>query len=134
MAYVPPSFNMFCTVYDAPAPTDGGTILIRTLNQPCQLRFSPGAQGLAHYYGQAAYYSSGSLLLVPALTDIRDWRFSSSLGDIVECPIASGCFWAVAGVADVGKGFMNEYRVAELVPLSSKSIWPNFPDWPIPMP
>lgn len=53
-------------------------------------------------------------LLVLAGTDIRG-RDSSSGPDIVEVPAASGRYYEVVYVDDLGKGFANEHRGALLL-------------------
>ena len=53
-------------------------------------------------------------LLMPALTDIRA-ASDVALADIVECPKASGRFYLVRYVDDIGKGFGNEHRFALMI-------------------
>lgn len=55
----------------------------------------------------------GMSLLVPKTTDIRD-VFSATGADIVEVPVGSGLFYAVQYVDEIGRGFANEHRVAEI--------------------
>jgi hypothetical protein len=50
-------------------------------------------------------------LLCPKLTDIRA-TWNNILADLVEVPGGSKRFYDVKWVDDVGKGFVNEYRLA----------------------
>lgn len=52
-------------------------------------------------------------LLLPALTDVRG-PLASSGADAVECPAGSGRVYLVTFVDDIGKGFINEHRIAQL--------------------
>jgi len=58
----------------------------------------------------------GSVLLVAALTDLRD-HFSTpgTHGDSIEVPAGSGRKYYCYIVDDVGKGFPNEHRYAILL-------------------
>jgi hypothetical protein len=52
-------------------------------------------------------------LLLPMRTDIRaSWNGASE--DLVEVPAGSLRFYGVYWVDDVGRGFLNEYRLALL--------------------
>jgi hypothetical protein len=65
-----------------------------------------------------------ALLLVPALTDVRDISTPSG-ADLVEVPAGSGRLYQAKQVDDIGKGFANEHRFAVIYKL--------FP-WPQPIP
>ncbi len=68
-------------------------------------------------------------LLVPALTDIRDFGTSSGTADALEIPAGSGRFYLAFHVDDIGKGFPNEHRCA----IVAKRVGPlGF--WPTPIP
>lgn len=60
-------------------------------------------------------------LLLPAGTDVRGVK-SGYAGDNVECPAGSGRFYKVMFVDDIGKGFPNEHRSAQL--LQDNATWP----------
>ena len=66
----------------------------------------------------------GMWLLVPTGTDIRDFKTGGS-GDTVEVGAGTGRFYVVCWVDDIGGGFANEHRFAELVAVAP---------WPVPYP
>ncbi len=69
-------------------------------------------------------------LLLPPLTDIRSYiNVASGDGDLVEAPAATGRFYQVAFVDDIGKGFPNEHRAAILIQVEQGGS-----PWPAPMP
>ena len=81
-------------------------------------------------------YGGEMWLLVPALTDIREYNLSGggTALDVVEVPAGSGRFYIISSIDDVGKGFANEYRVG----IMEKAMYFWSPiaawDWPIPIP
>jgi hypothetical protein len=109
MPYVVPTFNLIANLWRNPwvVPPIGAPALV----VPCQLRV------------YRAYIDS-SILLLPALTDIRDDQVGS-FADLVEVPAGSGRFYQVLWVDDVAKGFANEYRGAHIYKTGI---------WPIPIP
>ena len=112
MAFRLPTFNMVAAIYNhygppfLPRPVPRVTAL-------CQLRL----MRTAFASNQAAAITTGPLLLVPKLTDIRPSSgFGASIAnpDIVEVPQNSGRFYTTVQVEDVSKGFTNEHRAAQL--------------------
>lgn len=74
-------------------------------------------------------------LLLPPGTDVRD--FSTSITpDVVECPSGSGRWYGVFSVDDVGKGFPNEYRCAQICKIYEALDPAAYPGlfWPTPIP
>lgn len=69
------------------------------------------------------------VLLLPALTDVRDDPTLSGLQDIVEVPAGTGRYYTVSYVDDLGKGFDNEHRGAVLVKTTAAPLL-----WPVPYP
>lgn len=61
-------------------------------------------------------------LLLPALTDIRG-DYTAADSDLVEVPSFSGRFYTVLAVDDIGKGFSNEHRAAQLL-MQLPITWP----------
>jgi hypothetical protein len=82
-------------------------------------------------YGGAAAPS----LLIPKLSDVRDWS-SGGQADMIECPAASGRWYQVAIVDDVGKGFSNEYRLVWMLQAYQQLDPTRFAglQWPVPIP
>jgi hypothetical protein len=76
-------------------------------------------------------------LLLPLLTDVR-MDYNGILPDLVECPAASGRFYNVVFVVDIGKGFANEHRMAVMQYLRNGAVPPfgvGFPvGAPVPLP
>lgn len=69
--------------------------------------------------------SQGAMwLLLPAMTDIRDVTAPAG-PDVVEVPAGSGRVYDVLWVDEVGAGFSNEHRFAELLKRGT---------WPVPFP
>lgn len=135
MAFAPPDFNLLCGIFAGPYDTR----VLRLGSVPCNLAM--GRRGVWGYHDPTnmGYGAATAQLLLPALTDIRDILAQGtpgSVADIVEVPEASGRWYTVDSVDDVGKGFGNEYRFAWLAKLSSNSGRPNTTGlyWPIPMP
>jgi len=132
MAFTIPTFNLTCNIFD------GGVIPplppVR-LTSPCNLSVGRSVRlGSAIGFFNTAY--GAMVLLVPALTDIRDAQSNSGpLGDLVEVPAGSGRVYYVSYVDDVGKGFPNEFRFA----LLAKAVEANGGEfagflWPRPIP
>jgi hypothetical protein len=71
------------------------------------------------------------MLLLPALTDIRDGVSAGLVPDFVVAPAGSGRWYDVSWFDDVAKGFANEYRIAWI----SKHVNPaTGAGWPQPAP
>jgi hypothetical protein len=125
MAFQPPTFNLTCTIWRGygpphiPRPAGG-------VDVPCNLSTKRAANEVANQFGFGMQVS----LLLPKGTDVRPLYGWSSApgggpGDVVEVPKLSGRFYEVWGVDDVGKGFLNEYRLAALEQSSGEP--PAFP-------
>lgn len=59
----------------------------------------------------------------PKLTDVRG-QAGGITPDSIEVPSGSGRYYTVEWVDDVGKGYLNEYRVALAVQNPSAGGWP----------
>lgn len=119
MAWLPPTFNLVCGIWTGP-------ILIPPMVPPrltsiCQLRFYKTGQTVA-----ATGPGKGVMsILLPAGTDVRpSIGFGLFGGDVIECPLGSGRWYAVLTVDDVAKGFPNEYRLAVCQQTVYTGAWP----------
>ena len=110
MAFVLPTFVLECAVHTYEVhPTIGPLRFI----VECQLR-APD-MSVAALNAITPNLVCGQVLLLPKLTDIRD--FNSALGnmqDHIEVPVNSGCYYDAMYVGDIAKGFDNEHRYAIL--------------------
>jgi hypothetical protein len=131
MAFSLPVFNLTCEIFTGPylARVSRLTTLCN-LAWGRRIQLSPGAWG-----GAVDDVSPAMTLLLPALTDVRD---GSNAGgpDMIECPQASGRWYLVVGVDDIGKGFANEHRAAWLGKASSAVDSTRYAGlvWPTPIP
>lgn len=66
----------------------------------------------------------GMWLRLPAATDVRDGKAPAG-ADTIEVPAGSGRFYTAGWVDDIGLGFPNEHRFAELIGITP---------WPVPFP
>jgi hypothetical protein len=133
-AYELPTFNLTCGIY-----TNNLDFSLRAhrLDSICQLRGpQQGPRGGNAFFGDFADVMVVPLLLLPALTDIRDKASTPGHGpDLVEVPVGSGRWYCPQVVDDIGKGFANEHRFATL-----QKVWADFgpftnlPSWPAPIP
>lgn len=109
MGFRPPAFPLTASVWHnggvggAYATPD----LVLTVN------LSPGrrvlvAQALVSSPGQTPWFVE---LLAPMRSDIRA-AWNGGVSDLVEVPAGTGRFYVVYAVDDVGRGFLNEYRLA----------------------
>jgi hypothetical protein len=101
----PPTFNITFNLWNVAflvAPPPGLPFLA---NVPCQLQLGERTNDQNTNTVEFIVY-----LLCPALTNISEAPPPMTPFAIVECPAASGRFYQVAWVDDVGKGFANEYR------------------------
>lgn len=123
MSYSLPTFNLMADVYtNGTAPAGPPRVTL-----PCNLQCGRRRQlGLSTGDFDVSSNSPPMFLLVPALSDIRDNKCASSF-DVVECPPASGRWYRVLWVDDVGKGFPNEFRLAviEKYGVSPTFLWPQ---------
>jgi len=126
--YLPPVFNLVCSTFTL--SNGGATIILREEDIPCQLynpwRRSIGGQIPTKTTNEFVDAFAALILRLPAGTDIRcKWQAGTGLPDQVEVPQGSGVFYLVSDVADVAKGFPNEYRSALI------SVWRPTP---VPLP
>ena len=132
MSFTVPTFPLTCNVWDGPNPPVGPPRLSPDCNLAIGRRIFPGQSGFDNFSAT----EGTPQLLVPALTDIRDAScVPAAGGDVIEVPAGTGRFYYVIYVDDVGKGFLNEHRLA----LLSKACSANFShfagvDWPVPIP
>lgn len=112
MAYVLPTFNITCGIWQAPAVPPVGPEDIRL---KCNLAWGkrvavPSTGGT----GTLGVVLMTMTLLMPPLTNI--WGDPDLVACcVVEAPIGTGRVYRVAYVDDIGKGFANEHRAAILV-------------------
>jgi hypothetical protein len=135
MAFTVPDFNLTCNIFTGPFATR-----VLRLASVCNLargrRVLANAGDYTTLLGQAA---GGAYLLLPAGTDVRDVSQGSAYEypsqDIIEVPAGSGRWYGCIGWEDVGKGYPNEFRIAQLSKLGSY-LGGTFAgsDWPIPGP
>lgn len=120
MAFVEPTYNLLCNVFDHDT-----FVVPRIADQECNLawgrRVNVASTGGTDVLGLPLVTMS---LLVPAGVDIRGPQ-NSELADVIECPAGTGRFYSVVFVDDIGKGFDNEHRCAVLE---------QFGPWPTPIP
>jgi len=132
MSFTVPTFNLTVDIYNVILPS---TTTLRSTT-PCNLAMGRRINWIlsAALTGQGTEGST-PMLLLPALTDIRD-ASTGQESDIVEVPSGSGRWYQVRNVDDVGKGFPNEYRMATIEKIYNYSgyIALGIPNWPAPIP
>lgn len=134
MAFSTPQFNLTCDIYTGPWLTK----TLRISGQACNLqggrRSRVFSSGLVTPNNQVSNWGPTYLLLPPG-TDVRH-ELLTGVDDVVECPAGSGRWYYVLFVEDVGKGFPNEFRMAEMAQISSHLDAVQFAGlfWPVPMP
>jgi hypothetical protein len=133
MAFRLPTFNLTADIYQLGGT--GGTYGIPNVVTVCNL--TPGRRTLEAKPVLAGQPTPAIFmeLLLPKLTDIRA-NFNGAMPDIVEVPSGSKRFYQVVGVDDIGKGFLNEHRLAMLLYQNAGNatlIGGPFPA-PVPMP
>ncbi len=134
MAFSVPDFNLVATLAR-------GRWLTRTVidaAMPCNLAMGRRVQTQTFDLAQPQYQPAQPHLLIPALTDVRDFSqvIVSGSYDMVEVPAASGRWYRVGIVDDVGKGFTNEYRMCGIMKICSFIDSTEYAGlfWPTPMP
>lgn len=132
MAFTVPNFNLKCDVY-------GGPWLTRSLrigNLACNLALGRRVQVAGTLADTGDPAPACPMLLVPALSDIRDFSQNIPATDYVEVPSSSGRWYQVLQVDDVGKGFSNEYRIVAIAKICDTIDPVLYPGlfWPTPMP
>lgn len=132
MAFTVPQMPLVCNIYAGPWLTKA----LRS-SPDCNLAWGRRVQLSGHNAGDfdSLPVSLSQVLLLPALTDIRD-GVQTLHPDIVECPAGSGRWYQVLAVDDIGKGFPNEHRGAVLTAISSFVDAVGFAGclWPLPVP
>jgi hypothetical protein len=120
MAFTVPNFNIRCNISSPPVPNTPGIPVgpYRNPNVACNLAWGrrTNSSSLTPAAGPV-FVASTTDLLMPKLTDIRGPQDTVSY-DMVEVPAGSGRWYVVTTVDDVGKGFVNEYRIAVLLALA----------------
>jgi len=116
-SYRLPTFNLTCDI-GAPAVANGRVgpmAAVRVAGQACQLTYGhrTAVAGSGGTPSQGTPMFCLSLLLPPG-TDVRGPQDTVS-HDLVEVPAGSGRLYWVVAVDDIGKGFLNEHRLAYLL-------------------
>ncbi|KAL0630409.1 hypothetical protein Q9L58_010743, partial [Maublancomyces gigas] len=121
MAFVLPSFNIVVNVWRVNGT--GANYAAPDVTPIANL--TPGRRVMQNLAGAGSFtnYDQIMELLLPPLTDIRA-SWNGLLPDLVECPSGSGRFYNVIWVDDVGKGFANEHRIAQIQYLKSGAVPP----------
>ena len=134
MSFTLPTFNLTCNIFTTTLGSPGSNTL--RIQSACNLAVGKRVR-IDHDQGAVTggVLSPSALLLLPALTDIRDGSCGSN-SDLVEVPDGSGRFYVVLAVDDIGKGFANEHRFAALTKLygSAGSNVGHTALWPTPIP
>lgn len=118
MGYQLPVFNLTCNIWTGIPPTPDVSLPAG----PPRLALVPCALVYGRRVNVASTGGTGSAgiplqcmnLLLNALADIRGPQ-DDTCNDLVECPAASGRFYWVSFVDDIGKGYANEHRTAGLL-------------------
>lgn len=117
MAFGPPNFNLTVNLWRVATPIGNPPDLVFTGNLSCRKNGSVQFSGSVNALWEILQVE----LLCPKRTDIRG-RNTAANFDRVEVPAGTGRFYFVAQVEDVGRGFLNEYRLARIFPLTSEAI------------
>lgn len=131
LGYSIPTFVLPVDIYTGPWPTKVYRLsVLGNLGQGRRINPQP-IDGIS----LVDTLSPESQLLLPALTDVRDFSCLSG-NDVVEVPAGSGRWYQVMSVDDAGKGFSNEHRIAWICKISDRSNSVDFPGlyWPTPIP
>jgi hypothetical protein len=125
MPYVIPSFPLLVNVWRHGSGPPAVPALITSGNLTTGRRVTTGP---FHTLG-SGIDAMFRWLLLPAGADVRG-QWTASGADVVECPAGSGRLYSVLDSEEVGYGFSNWHRIAQLVPISP---FPNPPP-PLPIP
>lgn len=132
MGFSLPAFNITCNIFTGP----WNTAILRISGQACNLQYGRRGSHFADFPVENEASQIMSLLLPPA-TDVRS-TVCGYVADSVEVPAGSGRIYFVANVDDVGKGFLNEFRIATLLAASEAKFGTgseyNGLFWPTPIP
>jgi len=109
VAFTVPQFPLTCDIYDGPWLSK-----VFRLSSSCNLGQGRRVQPVEIFENAVpAQYNVTPQLLLPALTDVRDFS-AAPQPDVVEVPSGSNRWYAIWAVDDIGKGFPNEHRFAML--------------------
>jgi hypothetical protein len=109
VAFNPPTFNLSASVWRTRGV--GGAYAAPDVTLPCNLSFGRRSMESNNFSSLSGTLVQAMELLVPKRSDIRA-AWNGVLEDLVEVPAGSGRFYLVAYVDDVGRSFLNEYRLA----------------------
>jgi hypothetical protein len=116
MAFRVPTFNLLCnivTIGAGPFPPAPGPPY-RLTNQPCALVYGRRVSTMLIELKATPTFTVACMhCLLPALTDVRGIQ-DTVAPDLLECPAGSGRWYVVTSVDDIGKGYPNEHRTAEM--------------------
>jgi hypothetical protein len=131
MSFTVPNFNLLCNVYDGPWSTKTARLLLL----PCNLAMGRRVQQLGPSVLFAPEGAAAPNLLVPAFSDVRD-SSCALFPDLIEVPAATGRWYQVNLVDDVGKGFPNEYRLVSMFKACAAQNPTEYAglNWPNPIP
>ena len=120
MGYTLPVFNLTCNIWRNGIAVTNPPAVISSCNLALGRRVGQ-VQGLVALGGDG---QGAMWLLLPIGTDIQDVK--NGIGpDRVEVPAGSGRYYNSVWVDDIGAGFANEHRFAELIGVAT---------WPLPFP
>jgi len=122
MGYRLPTLNLVCNIFSGTTgntpPTAPPTAPARLTNVPCQLTYGERVNGGATGgTSEPGIIVMGMNILLTKLTDVRGGQDNSTGYDIIECPAGSGRWYICWAVDDIGKGFTNEHRTAQVTAL-----------------
>jgi hypothetical protein len=126
LGYRVPSFPLKCNVWTYEFVAEGGIPAgdPRITDQECQLTYGSRVNVTSTGgTGSPGVLTLSMSLLLPPLADIRGPQ--DTVGpDFVECPAGTGRYYRVVAVDDIGKGFPNEHRSAQLFALGGTWVAP----------
>lgn len=119
--YVLPAFNLAVNIwrFGAPLTPPPSVVAVGNLSPGRISGIAPAKLAIGGSFGQG-----GMWLRLPPGTDVRDGKAAAG-PDTVEVPAWSGRYYTVAWVDDIGLGFANSHRFAEIVGVAP---------WPTPFP
>jgi hypothetical protein len=138
MPFSIPAFNLTAKLWRNPAVVTDAPTRTFSCNLAIGRRFIPEGSATLFF---ASATTGVQQLLCPKATDITGIfnDIDNPYQDCVEVPADSGCFYTVITVVDVGKGWDNEYRLANICQcnIAVNDLTGNpwmAPLWPIPAP
>lgn len=115
-----PVFDVMANIWRVGAGPPGPPVVV----SPANLALGKRVNVPLARIGDTADVHGAMWLLLPKGTDVQDFKNGVG-GDIVEVPAGSGRKYRVSWVDDIGLGFANEHRFAEILGVSP---------WPTPFP